>query len=126
MASAGQGTRPNARILDILNDSDEENEQEFLGFEDSEVVDTGSDDEDAPLIELVAEQRQNRANLATEEDVDDLAEGWEEGTRKGKPFTFTGKPEIKSPLPENPKPIDFFNIFINDDDFSDIANETNR
>ena len=62
---------------------------------------------------------------------DDLArfiENWEEGSRPRVDLPFTGRPGLDTfiEIPENARPLDYFNLFIQECDFEDLAVETNR
>ena len=56
-----------------------------------------------------------------------LTEKWGVGSRQDQePLTFSTVPGRRVPLPETTTVSDYFNIFIKDDDFEEIATETNR
>ena len=55
------------------------------------------------------------------------SEKWNVGSRwDQEPLTFSTVPGRRVPLPETTTVSDYFNIFIKDDDFEEIATETNR
>jgi hypothetical protein len=94
-------------IHGIFADNDSENEEEFEGF--------GPDD---IYIDL------NNENSRT--DLFD-SEKWGVGNRQDhEPLTFSTDPGRRVPLPETTTVSDYFNIFMKDDDFEEIATETNR
>jgi hypothetical protein len=56
-----------------------------------------------------------------------FSEKWGVGSRQDQePLTFSTVPGRRVPLPETTTVSDYFNIFIKDDDFEEIATETNR
>ena len=55
------------------------------------------------------------------------SEKWGVGSRQDQePLTFSTDPGRRVPLPETTTVSDYFNIFMKDDDFEEIATETNR
>jgi hypothetical protein len=94
-------------IHEIFADNDSENEDEFEGFDPEDIY-----------IDL------NNENGRT--DLFD-SEKWGVGSRQDQePLTFSTVPGRRVPLPETTTVSDYFNIFIKDDDFEEIATETNR
>ena len=55
------------------------------------------------------------------------SEKWGVGHRQDQePLTFSTDPGRRVPLPETTTVSDYFSIFMKDDDFEEIATETNR
>ena len=81
-------------------------EGEFSGFEDVGYVDL---------------DRHFRAD-------DDFMAGWVEGSRPKQTLPFMANTGLQShvDLPDDPKPIDFLNLFLDDGHFETMAEETNR
>ena len=59
---------------------------------------------------------------------DVFMQGWSEGDRQKVNLPFTGRPGIdpKVRLPEIPTPLDFFQLFVRDEDILTMCKETNR
>ena len=61
--------------------------------------------------------------------VDDDEDGWtwsHGGANHRNDLPFTGTQGIQEELPDEPRPLDFFNLFVKDEDFDEITQETNR
>jgi hypothetical protein len=95
-------------IHEIFADNDSENEDEFEGFDPEDIS-----------IDLNNENNENgRTDLFD-------SEKWGVGSRQDQePLTFSTVPGRRVPLPETTTVSDYFNIFIKDDDFEEIATET--
>ena len=94
-------------IHGIFADNDSENEDEFEGLGPGDIY-----------IDL------NNENSRT--DLFD-SEKWGVGNRQDQvPLTFSTGPGRRVPLPETTTVFDYFNIFMKDDNFEEIATETNR
>ena len=92
-------------IHEIFADNDNGNDDEFEGF-DPEDIDLNNENGRTDLFDSVK---------------------WGVGSRQNQePLTFSTVPGRRVPLSETTTVSDYFNIFIKDDDFEEIATETNR
>ena len=92
-------------IHEIFADNDSGNDDEFEGF-DSEDIDLNNENGRTDLFD---------------------SEKWGVGNRQDQvPLTFSTDPGRRVPLPETTTVFDYFNIFMKDDNFEEIATETNR
>lgn len=90
---------------------DDDSGSEFSGF-DSDSSDEELEDRNAPANDVAG---------------DDFMRNWTEGDRipERAPANFTGRPGVNKNVPDDPNPVDFLNLFINENDYRDMANETN-
>ena len=75
----------------------------------------------------------DEGEISTEPDPETIIndvfmQGWSEGDRQKVNLPFTGRPGIdpKVRLPEIPTPLDFFELFVTDEDYLTMCKETNR
>lgn len=98
-------------IYELFADTDSENEEEFEGFSNDDIENDENDNVDL----------ENRHDLFD-------SDNWTNGRRD--PHTeipqFTENPGRNPDVSENATPLDYFNLFVNDNDFEQMASETNR
>ena len=99
------------KIADFFSEilQDESSDEEFEGFSSDE------------------------GEISTEPDPETIIndvfmQGWSEGDRQKVNLPFTGRPGIDPNvrLPEIPTPLDFFQLFVTDEDYLTMCKETNR
>lgn len=89
---------------ELFNDG--ESDEEFEGFLPEDIPDSSDDEEEDCAFNFM--------------------ENWRDGDRPRVDLGFTGVPGLRSHLPEDQRsPLDFVGLFINEDDFQTMANETN-
>ena len=92
-----------------------------------EILFAESSDEEFEGFSSDEEKINHETDRVTEID-DNFMRNWIAGDRPKVNMPFTGKPGLDPTirLPEVPTPLDFFSLFLTDDDFLTMANETNR
>ena len=96
-------------IYEIFADTDSENEEQFEGFSDE------------------SDNDENNTDLNDRNDLFD-ADNWTNGRRPALHETpqFSQNPGRRPHIPDNATPLQYFNLFVNDNDFDEMATETNR
>ncbi|VDI63601.1 Hypothetical predicted protein, partial [Mytilus galloprovincialis] len=106
MAEASTSIAEN--ICELFADTDSENE-EFEGFTENDF----------------AEDDLNIDNVSERDDLFDI-DNWVMGEKNPELLPFTQTPGIKCDLPDNASVSDYFYLYVNENDFENISEETNR
>lgn len=90
------------------------------------IVDSESDEEFEGFDPVDNDNNNDEQN--NDGDVNFSMDNWENGDRDPENLEFTGTPGLAPGivLPDSPEPTDYFNLFVNEEDYKTMATETNR
>jgi len=100
--------------------------QDFFADDDDNDDDTRQNDILDMHFESVEDVRELVQAAQDREFESDVDEGWSREAREPVNAPFTGQVKLNASLPENPEPLDFFQLFVDDSIIEKIVVETNR